>query len=84
MLHINELSLRNLEEKLDGATSSRDGFTGAIGKLLSKVNELDINYDFKAITGGEDLIPLTDEVVNSLSTDQHNCYLLVKAIKDRL
>ena len=82
MLHINELPLRHLIEKLDGATSSRDGFTGTIGKLLSRVNELDINYDFKAIQGGEDLIPLTDEVVNSLSTDQHNCYLLTKAIKN--
>ena len=81
ILHINDLPLRHLVEKLDGPTTSKDGFTGPIGKLLSKVNELPINYDFKVMSGGEDLIHLTDEVVNSLSTDQHNCYLLANAIK---
>ena len=82
MLHINELPLRHLVEKLDGATTSRDGFTGPIGKLLSKVHDLPINYEFKAMPGGEDLILLPEDVVKSLSTDQHNCYLLAKAIKN--
>ena len=36
--HTNELPLRHLIEQLDGKTSSKDGFTGPIGKLLSKVS----------------------------------------------
>lgn len=55
-LHTNELPLRHLIEalgkiflcisevyasyNLDGKTTSKDGFSGPIGKLLSKVNEV--------------------------------------------
>ena len=38
LAHTNELPLRHLIEQLDGKTSSKDGFTGPIGKLLSKVS----------------------------------------------
>ena len=81
MIHLNELPLRHLIETLDGKTCSANKFKGEIGKLLPKVNELPINYKFKPLPGGEDLIDLPDDIVKSLSTDQHNCYLLVKAIK---
>ena len=81
MIHLNELPLRHLIESLDGKTLSANKFKGEIGKLLPKVNELPINYSFKSLPGGEDLIDIPDEIVKTLSTDQHNCYLLVKAIK---
>ena len=35
--HTNELKLKHLIVALDGPTSSKEGFTGPIGKLLSKV-----------------------------------------------
>ena len=40
LAHTNELPLRHLIEQLDGKTCSKDGFTGPIGKLLSKVSLL--------------------------------------------
>ena len=81
MIHLNELPLKHLFETLDGNTGSASKFKGELGKLLPKVNELPNNYKFKALPGGEDLIDLPDDIVKTLSTDQHNCYLLVKAIK---
>ena len=81
MIHLNELPLRHLIEKLDGKTCSADKFKGEIGKLLPKVDQFKINYNFKALPEGEDMIDLPEDVVKSLSTDQQNCYLLVKAIK---
>ena len=36
-IHTNELPIRHLIQKLDGPTTSKDGFTGKIGKLLNKV-----------------------------------------------
>ena len=81
MIHLNELPLRHLFETLDGKTCSANKFKGEIGKLLPKVDELPINYNFKALPGGENLIDLPDDIVKTLSTDQHNCYLLVNDIK---
>ena len=81
MIHTNELPLKHLIEKLDGTTHSVSGFKGPIGKLLGKVHEMPVNYKFKAIPEGEDLIHLPEDIIKTLSTDQHNCYLLVKAIK---
>ena len=74
MTHTNELPLRHLIEKLDGKTSSKDGFTGPIGKLLSKVIELEVNPEFEALPDGEDLPVLSQEVVKSLSTDAYVSY----------
>ena len=79
MLHCNELPLRHLLTALDGPTSSKDGFTGPIGRLLGDVNELEINPNFKPVSG-EGLVLLPEDVVRGLSTDQHNCYRLMKAV----
>ena len=49
--------------------------------LLSKVGEMPYNPKFKALPGGEDLIELSEEVVNNMSTDQSVCYKLVVAVK---
>ena len=81
MIHLNELPLRHLIENLDGKTCSADKFKGEIGKLLPKVDQFPINYNFKALPDEDDLIDLPDHIVKSLSTDQQNCYCLVKAIK---
>ena len=81
MLHTNELPLRRLIKKLDGWTTSATSYSGPIGKLLPKVNDISVNYNFRAITGGEDLIDIPEHIIESLSTDQKNCYLLVNAVK---
>ena len=53
MIHCNELPLRHLMSKLDGKTNSKEGWTGPIGKLLPKVNEMERNYSFDPIPGSE-------------------------------
>ena len=80
-LHTNELLLRHLIADLDGPTSSKDGFTGPVGSLLPKVEQMSFNPTFGALPGGEDLLPLSDSVVKGMSTDQKSCYKLVQALK---
>ena len=80
-LHTNELPLRHLIADLDGPTSSKDGFTGPVGKLLPKVEQMPFDPNFEALPGGEDLLPLSDTVVKGMSTDQKSCYRLVQALK---
>jgi len=80
-LHTNELPLRHLIAALDGPTSSDKGFSGPVCSLLSKVNEMPYNPNFRAMPGGEDLISLPEEVVAKMSTDQKACYNLVQAVK---
>ena len=84
MIHLNELPLRHLLKSLVGSTKSDTEFEGIIGSLISKVDDLPVNYNFRAIVGQEDLIFLPEQIIKSLSTDQYNCYLLVKAIKSGL
>ncbi|KAG7177255.1 hypothetical protein Hamer_G000527, partial [Homarus americanus] len=40
-----------------------------------------VSFNFKPVEGIEDIIELPVEIVKSLSTDQHSCYLLIKAIR---
>ena len=80
-IHTHELPLRHLIAKVDGPTSSDKGFTGPVCSLLSKVNEMDFNPSFKALPGGEALIVIPDNVVETMSTDQKQCYKLVQAVK---
>ena len=81
MIHVNELPLRCLIIKLDGPYISKSGWTGPIGKLLERVDEIKVNPDFIPFADVEDLIKLPEEVVCKLSTDQKNCYLLHAALK---
>lgn len=67
-LHANELPLRHLVESLDGSTSGPRGFTGPIGKQLSKCEQLPLT-NFNRILGD---LPTIES--NDLSTDQK--YLL--------
>ena len=75
----NELSLRHLIRKLDGPFYPKSGFTGPIGKLLHKVNDLPRNYNFTAMSDAESLIHIPEDVVKKMSTDQKNSYRLVEA-----
>ena len=81
MLHTNELPLRHLITTMDGPTSSGTGFTGPVGRLLKKVNEMEYDPEFVALPGGEELIEIPDSVLVTMSTDQQMSYRLVKAVK---
>ena len=80
-LHTKELPLRHLIGKLDGPTLSNNTFSGKIGKLLPTATDLDINPNFIPIRVGPPLLPLTDEIISDLSTDQHYGYMMVNAIR---
>ena len=80
-IHTLELPLRHLITGLDGPTTSKDGYQGPVGKLLSTVESMDYNPGFRAMPGGQDLISIPDEVLKSMSTDAQVCYRLVQAIK---
>ena len=81
MLHTNELLLRHLIENLDGKTSSKDGFTGPIGKLLSQVNTMERNFNFKVIPGLEDLLFIPQDIVERMSSDSSIFYQLGIAVR---
>ena len=80
-LHTNELPLRHLIAAFDGPTSSDKGFTGPVCSLLSRVNEMPFDPDFRALPGGEELIQIPEEVLRKMSTDQRTSYTLVEAVK---
>ena len=80
-LHTNELPLRHLIESLDGKTTSKDGFSGPIGKMLSRVNTMSRKSSFEAITGTEELIELPEKVVKDLFMDSSLCYQLLVALR---
>ena len=81
MLHTNELPLRHLITKLDGATSSGSGFTGTVGKMLPNVEKMELNTEFEALTEGEALPELPKNVLDNMSTDQKVAYSLCQAVK---
>lgn len=81
MLHTNELGLRKLVKTLDGNTSSKTGYTGPLGKLLAKVNEMEPNMDFKKIDIGLDILEIPPEVLRDLSRDQKVLYQRGRATK---
>lgn len=82
MKHTNEIKIKHLIEALDGPTSSKDGFTGPVCKLLSRVNFMPVNFNFRPLPDGEDLLYLTEEQTKQLTTDSFICYRYVKAIKE--
>ena len=76
----NELPLRHLFEAIDGKTSGKESWTGPLGKMLPKVEELPLDPDFTVIEGG-DLPDLSEDEVGDLSTDQKYLYRILKIIK---
>ena len=80
-LHCNELLLRHVISKLDGKTTSKDGFSGPIGKLLAKVDSMERNYNFKPIPGLEELLDIPQDIVKNMSTDSSIFYQLGLAVR---
>ena len=68
-IHTNKLPLRHLMSKLDRKTSSREGWTGPIGKLLVRVNDMERNYSFSPISGLVELIHIPQDIVTKMSAD---------------
>ena len=79
-IHTNELPLRHLITTLDGKSSSKDGFSGPIGKQLSQINNME-KSSFEAILGTEPLIELPDDILKQMSTDASLSYKLLCAIQ---
>ena len=80
-LHCNELLLRHVISKLDGKSTSKDGFKGPIGKLLAKINSMKRNYEFEAIPGLEELLAIPQDVVKNMSTNSSVFYQLGLAVR---
>ena len=80
-IHTLEVLLKHLIAGLDGPTCSKNGYTGNCCKLLSAVEDMEYNQDFRALPGGEEFIPIPDEIVKNMSTDAQLCYRLCKAVK---
>ena len=66
---------------MDGSTTSKDGYEGNVGKLLSSVENMKFNPNFKALPSKEKYICIPDDVVKDMSTDAQVCYRLCQAIK---
>ena len=81
-LHTNELPLRHLVKQVDGGTASGSSWSGPLGQMLSRVNDLPINSKFQPIhvSAEAQLISLSDDVVQDLSADQRYGYRMVVAI----
>ena len=70
----------SLIEIIDGKTSSRDGFSGPIGKKLSEVNSMDRNLRFPPVPLLQPLVKIPDNVMSKMSTDLALSYKLVEAL----
>ena len=80
-IHTLELLLKHLIARIDGPTTSKDGYQGNVGKLLSSVENMKFNPNFKALPSKEKYICIPDDVVKDMSTDAQVCYRLCQAIK---
>ena len=52
---------------------------GPVCSFLSKVNEMPYNPRIRALPGGEEIIMLTDNVVDKMKSGQRTYYKIVKA-----
>lgn len=80
MLHINELPFRHIVETLDGPTSSDKGWSGTVGKLFSKVENLERKTEFEPIPLLEPLVDITEDVLSKMSTDSVVAWKYLNAI----
>ena len=81
-LHTNELPFRHLFQHLDGKTSGKDSFKGPQGKACKDVKKLKVKATFPAVTAGDSIPVLSDEVMHDLSWDQKCLYKLLNAVRD--
>ena len=80
-LHTNELPFRNLFQSIDGKTSGKESFKGPIGKACKDVKKLKVKATFTAVTAGDSVPILSDEVMHDLSWDQKCLYKLLNAVR---
>ena len=52
-----------------------------MGKLLDKVTKMPIKINFEAVTIGENLVNLEEDILKDLSDDQKYGYRIVQAIR---
>ena len=81
LIHINELPLKHLISSLDGKYIPKSGWTGPIGKLIQKINDLKKKPSFPALTDTNEMIEIPQEILKNMSTDQKNCYNLIAVVK---
>ena len=79
-LHTNELPLRKLINLKIGVTNSDTVIAGNIGRLLSIVDELPTDNHFARIKFDNEIVSLSEKVINELSTDQKHAYQLYLAV----
>ena len=80
-LHLNELPYRAVCRKMGMKTSSGDKWTGPIGKSLPHVQDMELNENFQPVSGETELLDLSSEIVDDLSSDQKTLYKLVKMVR---
>lgn len=78
-LHSNELNLRHLFMRLDGATSGPRSFSGPLGKACARDVSTREVVVFDAVPGHTDII--ADNVLQQLSRDQEYLYLMTIAVQ---
>ena len=75
LLHLNELPLRHIFQRLDGSTKKPDSFSGMIGEQLNgRVSSWTV-YNFQTILNDQFPI-LPDEAIENLSSDQYYASLM--------
>ena len=79
--HTKELPLRHAITKIDGKTTSDTGFSGPIGQLLCKVEEMEYDPSFVPLPDYPDMIEIPENILKDMSHDSKQCYLLEKAVK---
>ena len=79
-IHTNELPFCHLIQIIDGKTSSKDGFSGPIGKKLFEVNFMDSHLRFPPVPLLQPLMKIPGNVISKMSTDSALSYKLVEAL----
>ena len=80
-LHTNELPFRNLFQSIDGKTIGNDSFKGPIGKACKDVKKNKVKKTFTAVTAGDSVPIISNELLHELSWDQKCLYKLLHAVR---
>ena len=78
-LHLAELALKALIVQLDGTSSAPDKFSGPIGRLLNRVEDIPIDPNFTPLSGHE-LPDIPAEVEKKFTADQKYIWRIAKII----
>ena len=81
-LHTNELPFRHFFIHEDGETSGKDSFKGPVGRACKMVKTFKLKETFPAVTDGDSVPILPEEVIAQLSWDQKCLYKLLHAVRN--